>query len=350
MLLQKRKVTIQRKIRTVRNSLHVAKVQASGTRKTLKVVERHLLQARGELSYATLQLKRKKIELQRANLALIDAKRQFTQNQQEARARVVAMYQRGEPGYLELMLSSDDFGDMLQRAQLANYMQEQDTQVLTDLKERREKLSDYQNRVEDKTQEVSAWQQRVAILHERTAAKRENVAQQLTSQRSQIEELEAELAALERDSNAVAGMLRRLMQTSSGKRRFHRVYAGGSVSGLPVAGRISSGFGYRMHPILGYRRMHTGVDISARMGTPIHAAGGGEVIYAGWRGGYGNCIIIDHGGGRATLYGHMSGYAVGVGAVVTRSTIIGYVGSTGMSTGPHLHYELRINGTPVNPL
>lgn len=348
--LQSRRSIIQKQMRSVRQNLNSVRRQAQGTKRTLGSVERKLLQARGELRAAVLQLKRKKIELHRATVALKEAKSAFSSTQQEARVRVVAMYQRGEPGYMELLFSSEDFGDMLQRAQLAQYMQEQDTTILSDLKERRDKLADQQERVGQKTREVSAWQQRVAVLHERTAEKRENVAHKLSSQRAQMDQLEAELAALERDSNEVAAMLRRLAQSSAGRRRHATRYSGGSVGGLPVNGRITSGFGYRMHPILHYRRLHTGLDISAPSGTPIHAAGGGEVIFAGWRGGYGNCIIIDHGGGRATLYGHMSRLAAGVGAVVNRRTVIGYVGSTGLSTGPHLHYELRINGTPVNPL
>jgi murein DD-endopeptidase MepM/ murein hydrolase activator NlpD len=105
-----------------------------------------------------------------------------------------------------------------------------------------------------------------------------------------------------------------------------------------------------MHPILGVRRMHTGVDIAAGSGTPIHAAGGGVVVYAARLGGYGNCVIVDHGGGLATLYGHCSSIAVGAGQRVSQGQVIAYVGATGLATGPHLHFEVRRNGTPVNPL
>ncbi len=118
---------------------------------------------------------------------------------------------------------------------------------------------------------------------------------------------------------------------------------------MPVGGRISSEFGYRVHPISGARRLHAGMDIAAGSGTPIGAAGAGTVIFAGWRGGYGNCIIIDHGGGIATLYGHQSSLAASVGQSVSAGQVIGYVGSTGYSTGPHLHWEVRVNGSPTNP-
>ncbi len=98
------------------------------------------------------------------------------------------------------------------------------------------------------------------------------------------------------------------------------------------------------------KRFHTGIDIGVGYGTPIHAADSGTVIYATWMSGYGNVIIIDHGNGISTLYAHQSSLAVGMGARVARGQVIGYVGSTGFSTGPHLHFEVRLNGTPVDPL
>jgi len=118
----------------------------------------------------------------------------------------------------------------------------------------------------------------------------------------------------------------------------------------PVAGRLTSGFGNRMHPILGYVRFHSGIDLAASNGTPIYAADGGQVLQTGYSGGYGNSILIYHGGGFATFYAHLSGYAVSNGQMVTKGQVIGYVGSTGWSTGPHLHFEVRINGAAQNPL
>ncbi|HEY5501313.1 MAG TPA: M23 family metallopeptidase, partial [Candidatus Humimicrobiaceae bacterium] len=118
----------------------------------------------------------------------------------------------------------------------------------------------------------------------------------------------------------------------------------------PVAGRLVSGFGNRLHPILGYVRPHTGVDLAAPYGTPILAADGGQVLQASYDGGYGNCILIYHGGSFATFYGHMSGFAVSAGQMVKRGQVIGYVGATGLATGPHLHFEVRINGIAQNPL
>ncbi len=124
-----------------------------------------------------------------------------------------------------------------------------------------------------------------------------------------------------------------------------------SVSGFqwPVNGGVSSGFGYRVHPIYGTRRLHAGLDISGGSGTPIAAAKAGTVLSAGWRGGYGNAVVISHGGGITTLYAHQSRMNVSSGQQVGRGDIVGWVGSTGASTGPHLHFEVRVNGSAVNP-
>lgn len=117
----------------------------------------------------------------------------------------------------------------------------------------------------------------------------------------------------------------------------------------PVAARISSNFGWRVHPVLGFRRLHKGMDFAAAYGSPIRATTDGRVASAGWHGGYGNFVKLDHGGGLATGYGHMSRIVVRAGSRVSQGQVIGYVGSTGLSTGPHLHYELWKNGVPVNP-
>lgn len=154
-------------------------------------------------------------------------------------------------------------------------------------------------------------------------------------------------AGLERGGKPKAQLLR----WGSDGQFFEASGVGQTTAGLarPVSGRVSSGYGMRRHPILGYRRMHTGMDFKASYGTPIHAVTDGVVTYAARKGGYGNFVRINHGGGMATGYAHMSRFAVRSGTRVRRGQIIGYVGSTGLSTGPHLHYEVYRNNQRVNP-
>jgi murein DD-endopeptidase MepM/ murein hydrolase activator NlpD len=144
-----------------------------------------------------------------------------------------------------------------------------------------------------------------------------------------------------------------LKWTSNGRTEWFEASGVGERRGVlsaPVAGRMSSGYGMRRHPILGYTRMHAGIDFAARYGSPIYAVTDGVVAYAGRHGGHGNYVRIQHGGGLATGYAHMSRIAAAVGQRVRRGQVIGYVGSTGLSTGPHLHYELYRGGATVNPL
>ncbi|MBA2327710.1 MAG: peptidoglycan DD-metalloendopeptidase family protein [Actinobacteria bacterium] len=182
--------------------------------------------------------------------------------------------------------------------------------------------------------------ERLRAEHEpaRAAAEAEEAseAQLLATISSQKDSWEAQLAALQAEQAALSQGVSR----GSGNGRLK----------WACDGSVASGFGYRVHPISGTRRLHTGVDISCSYGQPISTGGDGTVLEAGPRGGYGNAVLVDHGDGLATLYAHQSRVAVSPGQQVTTGEVIGYVGSTGYSTGPHLHWEVWVNGTPVDPM
>jgi murein DD-endopeptidase MepM/ murein hydrolase activator NlpD len=182
-------------------------------------------------------------------------------------------------------------------------------------------------------------------LANRAAAKSEEDRQQdlLKEVRDRKSDFQSELNALQVESGAVGEFLRQIQAGQKLAPRKKRTFK------APVAAPVSSGFGTRVHPILGDVRVHTGIDYAAGTGAPIKSAGNGIVVWAGPRGGYGNAVIIDHRNGLGTLYGHQSRVNVTVGQKVTTGQVVGFVGQTGMATGPHLHFEVRELGAPVDP-
>jgi murein DD-endopeptidase MepM/ murein hydrolase activator NlpD len=189
--------------------------------------------------------------------------------------------------------------------------------------------------------QIAALRAEVEPARAQAAAEAKAEEDQIASIRGQKTQWEREWAELQAVSDSIAAQLR---NNSSGSG------VAGACDFRPIGGPVVSGFGMRTNPIGGGTGFHAGLDMSASSGTPIRSCRSGTVMIAGWQGGYGNTVVIDHGGGMATLYAHQSSIAVSVGEKVLAGEIIGYVGSTGNSTGPHLHFEVRISGNPVNPV
>lgn len=189
--------------------------------------------------------------------------------------------------------------------------------------------------------ELDADVERVDALRARAEADVAETRRLLAAITADIEHFEEHMAGLEVESARIEAEIRAAQEE------------GGTNPGVlawPVSGTLTSPFGYRVHPILGTRRLHAGIDIGAASGSPISAAGDGRVILAGPFGGYGNAVVIDHGGGLTSVYAHQSSVAVGAGQSVSRGQLVGYVGCTGLCTGAHLHFETRENAVPVDPM
>lgn len=199
--------------------------------------------------------------------------------------------------------------------------------------------------IASKEQDLANRRQTQDDLRQQAAAEVANQNGVLAQLQARKSEFQAQIASLQRQSDALASQLRGRQAGQT------LVPSGHGVLSVPIPGApITSGFGPRVHPIYGDVRMHTGVDFGAATGTPIQAAADGVVVSAGPLGGYGNATVIDHGNGLATLYAHQSSIIVSPGQHVSRGQVIGYVGCTGLCTGPHLHFEVRVRGTPVDPM
>lgn len=261
--------------------------------------------------------------------------------------RIVQNYIEGEATWFDLLFSNKTFSDMVDHIFLVQVLTKHDQQISDDLELAIESVDKKRKEVEKNRLELQAKASLVLDKKHELVTQlnlKQDVMKNICRDQSQLERQLKELIA---ESNRIEAELRALSRNSA---RSYRGAPWTSSFRRPVNGRITSGYGMRVHPILHSRRMHTGIDIGAPTGTPIHAAGNGMVVSTGWRGGYGNCIIVDHGNGRATLYAHCSSISARSGQVVKAGQTIGRVGSTGFSTGPHLHWEVRINGRPVNPL
>ncbi|MGA7952838.1 MAG: peptidoglycan DD-metalloendopeptidase family protein [Gloeobacterales cyanobacterium] len=353
-------------LNTLKNSVNTAGVQLDNTQKRLAESQQKLKRLGNELK---------------------DLEQDFTTRKAATMQRMRYLQQQGSEPWWSTMLASTDMNDAFDRQYHLTRIVERDRAALLDLKKRAEVISSKKDDMEDQKAQIALLAEQLADKHsefKQAAAMQVSFVQRVSQERRAYEAAEREL---ERNTSELTGLIRNLIiQRQKELERKRRLALEAQkraareaakqaannkqpVSALapepevavtdtvgtgrfiaPGGGRITSRFGYRIHPIYGTRRFHAGVDFGLPIGAAIRAADSGVVIYSGWYGGYGRTVIIDHGNGLTTLYGHTSASYVSAGQSIQRGQRIAAVGSTGLSTGPHLHFEVRVNGTPVNPL
>jgi murein DD-endopeptidase MepM/ murein hydrolase activator NlpD len=283
-------------------------------------------------------------------------KEQYAESVKVLNTRLVDIYESDETSTIDVFLGSSSLQDAVDKVQYLNEIGDQDRRIANqvaaakaEIKVQRAKTKKLRGTVQSETAVISARTAQTRDVRNELVGAKNDLSSKKHQQLQDISKLTAdeqaaagEIDALQAASNSLTARI----QAAQANRQAGGPTSTPSSAGLiwPVNGPITSPFGWR------WGRMHEGVDIGASTGTPILAAAAGTVIYAGWMEGYGNLVVIDHGNGLATAYGHQSSIAVGNGTSVEQGQTIGYVGCTGHCFGPHLHFEVRINGTPVDPL
>lgn len=341
--LQYQQKKVENQIKELRNQVENLKSEKSSIESEIKILD-------GELRALTLETEQYEIKKQEINMKIAESEQEIVklneeinENNELLEKRLRVMYMNGTAGYLEVLLKAEDLVDAMTRMDMIQMIVESDVDLLKSINEQKDQVE--QLKVEQEAERLEL----TAVINDLNAKQNEVVIASrskenyMTSLETNIDEINRQESAMEEQSKQIERDILAAQRAVE--------YAGGEL-GWPVPGysRISSGFGTRIHPITGAYHTHGGTDIPAPYGTPIVSVNDGVVIYAGYHYSYGNYVIVDHGGGISTLYGHCSKLLVSSGQAVLRGDKIALVGSTGESTGNHLHYEVRVNGIRKDPM
>jgi murein DD-endopeptidase MepM/ murein hydrolase activator NlpD len=346
---KQQEAALSKQISSLSSSIHSLERKVGGVSAQLGALQRDIRLHRRRLTKFDQLLR-----LQSRRFAAL--KRQYRLSVQRLDFRLVTIYKQPDPSTLDVLVAARSFQDVLDQLDYLGAIANQDKRVAQQVALAKRQVAAARTRtraakrtVFEETRVINGRAQQVEILRaqlltssHQLAGTRSAKANALAATRRAISTEVSESKALQAASDQLAAQLRAAAQGSAG--------AGSGQPGdaprfiWPVSGPITSPFGMR------WGTLHPGIDIGVPSGTPVHAAAAGKVAWCGWMSGYGNLVMIDHGGGYATLYGHNTRVAVSCGEEVAQGAVIAYSGCTGFCTGPHVHFEVRVNGTPVDPL
>ena len=339
----------------------------SEAEKTIGTVYEQLHAIQIELDTATADLKQVQADRIRLDQDITKTEGELKAAQERLQSREKVFYKRvrdiyinGRLSYLDVVVGSKDFSDFANRMEMLKRILQADMELINTIKTEREEIASKKAKLEADRAKVleleKVAQEKQTIINQKKA-ERQAVLERAMNDRDTAERAYNELMA---SSASITAMLQqRAAERAAAAAAASQGSGGGATTtwvqgtgqlAAPVNAPITSDFGWRIHPIYGTSRLHAGTDFGVDEGTPVHAADGGVVVEAGWISGYGYTVIIDHGNGMSTLYAHNSDVAVSPGQTVSKGQVVSYSGNTGGSTGPHLHFEVRINGEPTDPM
>lgn len=331
-------------IAALEKALKEGKSNASALASQIKTIEGKIYQEQLRINKLTKNINDTKTKIADTLVELEILETEINAQNKNLNSRLRAMYKNGNIGMLSVLLGSKSMSDFLTNIEMAKRIYSSDTDLLEDMQTAYEVVIEKKEELAALKESLLSQQEEATASKAKLSANEESLAKQKKAVESNNKALESQIDSLNAEADKLVAEIRALQGDGA--------YAGGQMCWPSKAStRVTSKFGNRLHPILKKYKLHTGIDIGAAMGSDILAANDGKVIKAAYNaGGYGYYIMIDHGGGIVTLYAHSSKLLVKVGDIVTRGQVIAKVGSTGMSTGAHLHFEVRVNGNYVDPL
>ena len=326
----------------------------------LRQIEGQLRQATTELNTITEQRVAVENDITQNERQLAEAQKRLEGREAVFYKRVRDIYINGRLSYLDVVIGSKDFSDFANRLEVLKRFIDSDINLISEIKKERAQIEAHKKKLEEDRAKLVELEKAALAKQaeiEQKKAERNVVLQKAQNDRAvamqAIEELNAssaQISAMLKERQAARAAAAAAAAQSAGQGSSYTWVQGTGQLGWPVSGEITSPYGYRVHPIWGTTIYHSGIDIGVDEGTPVHAADSGVIVWSGWMGGYGYAVVIDHGNGLSTLYGHNSELAVDEGQSVSKGQVVAYAGSTGNSTGPHVHFEVRENGDPVDPM
>ncbi len=336
---------IEKELQSEKLKLKAVKKKEANALNKLYSVNRQLKKAKQDLTQTKVNISQNKKRIVLLTEELRETKRKLKERGEFLSRRVREAYKSGGGlDLLELLFASKSIADFINKGYYFEKIVASDIALVGEIREKMDAVAEAKQGLEKALQKSKVLVKRIENREKEIESQAKIKKKIYTTLRERRKEYERRVAELEKGSKQLEGLIQQ--KAKGGKASL------GATGRMiwPARGRVVSRFGYRRHPLWGGTHFHTGVDIGAPYGDPVRSADGGEVIFSGWWDGYGKAIVVDHGKGIATVYGHLARIYVEAGQRIEKGQILGLVGSTGFSTGPHLHFEVRRNGRPINPL
>ncbi len=345
--LQNQKSNIQEQLNQTNEELNNVNEDLTENLRQIQKLDENIQKNEESINNLNEEISNIETDIKKVEKELEDATIVYTKQKRLLDERLVEIYEAGDTNYLEIVLGAKNISDFFATYYIVSELTSYDVDLLEFVENKKDEIEQKKKKVDDQRQNLVNQKRTIAkteIALSNTRVLRQNYISQLSQEE---QELQAKIDEYNAQINSIETEIRSLVKIVN----FGEDYSGGTMQ-WPIAGHytITSNYGMRVHPITGVYKLHTGVDISATLGTEFRAIANGVVVKAGYNSAYGNMVIIDHGGGVQTLYAHGSEIVANLGQIVNAGDVVLKVGSTGYSTGPHAHFEVRINGSPANPL